>query len=201
MSRLRDGDGAAFETLVDRWTASMLRVAAAHVSSHAIAEEVVQDTWLAVLRGIDRFEERASLRTWVFRILANQAKTRGVRDQRTVPFASLASGEIGAPFAAVDGARFRGAGERAPGHWAAPLPRWDDGPADRVESRETIDEIRSAIDALPPAQRAVMTLRDIVGLESADVCDALDLSEGNQRVLLHRARSRVRAALEPRFAT
>lgn len=196
VSRLRSGDIDAFETLVGRWTPSMLRVARAHVSSVAVAEEVVQEAWIAVLSGLDGFEERAALQTWVFRILANKAKTRGVRDRRSVPFASLAAAEADELFSAVDGTRFRGADDPYPGHWAAPLPRWDELPESRLTSRETIDEIRAAIDALPPAQRTVMALRDIAGLDSADVCDALGLTEGNQRVLLHRARSRVRATLE-----
>ncbi len=196
LTRLRAGDAEAFAVLVDRWTPSMLRVARMHVATQAIAEEVVQDTWLAVLRGLDRFEERSSLRTWVFRILMNQAKTRGVREKRTVPFASLAGEEAGEEFSAVDASRFRADGERAPGHWASPPPRWDEQPEERLESRETIEAIRRAIDALPPAQRTVITLRDIEGWDAAEVCDALDITEGNQRVLLHRARSRVRQALE-----
>jgi len=196
LARLRAGDAMAFEMLVDRWTPSMLRVARMHVATQAVAEEVVQDTWLAVLRGIDRFEGRSSVRTWVFRILMNQAKTRGVREKRTVPFASLASAETDEEFSAVDASRFHPEGHRVAGHWASPPPRWDEQPVERLESRETIDAIRRAIDQLPPAQRTVMTLRDIEGWDAPEVCDALEITEGNQRVLLHRARSRVRAALE-----
>lgn len=201
LSRLREGDSVAFEMLVDRLTPSMLRVARAHVSTQAVAEEVVQDTWLGVLRGLDKFEGRSSVRTWVFRILMNQAKTRGVREKRTVPFASLAADETDGEFNAVDAARFQPAGHRVEGHWASPPPRWDEQPEARLESRETISAIRDAIDDLPPAQRNVITLRDVEGWDAAEVCDALGLTEGNQRVLLHRARSRVRQALENEFTT
>ncbi len=196
LDRLRAGDAEAFGMLVDRWTPSMLRVARMHVATQAVAEEVVQDTWLGVLGGLDRFEGRSSLRTWVFRILMNQAKTRGVREKRTVPFASLADAETGEEFSAVDASRFRPDGERAAGHWASPPPRWDEQPEERLESRETIAAIRKAIDALPPAQRTVITLRDVEGWEAAEVSGALGITDGNQRVLLHRARSRVRQALE-----
>jgi len=196
VSRLREGDAMAFELLVDRWTPSMLRVARSYVATQAIAEEVVQDTWLGLLRGLDRFEGRSSVKTWVFRILVNQAKTRGVREKRTVPFASLAGEEAGEEFSAVDASRFHPEGHRVAGHWASPPPRWDEQPVERLESKETIGAIRRAIDDLPEAQRTVITLRDIDGWEAAEVCDALDISEGNQRVLLHRARSKVRAALE-----
>jgi RNA polymerase sigma-70 factor (ECF subfamily) len=163
----------------------MLRVAQMYVSSRAVAEDVVQDAWIGVLRGIDRFEGRSSLKTWLFRIVANTAKTRGVREARSIPFASLGDDSEGG----VDPDRFLGSGERFPGHWAVP-------PEGRVLAAEAMGVIERAIDTLPPAQRAVITLRDIQGLSSEEVRNALDLTETNQRVLLHRARSKVRSALE-----
>lgn len=199
--RLRAGDANAFAMLVDVLTPSLLRVARMHVQSHAIAEEVVQDTWIGVLKGLDGFEGRASVKTWIFRILLNQAKTRGVKEQRTIPFASLAGQEADEPFSAVDPSHFLPADHAEwPRHWATPLPRWDESPEQRLESRETMAAIRTAIDALPPVQRMVMTLRDVEGLDADEVCQALDITPGNQRVLLHRARSRVRTALEPHLA-
>lgn len=187
--------------LVDLLNPSMLRVARAHVSSQAVAEEVVQDAWLGALRGLDRFEGRSSVKTWLFSIVINQAKARGVREQRTVPFASLVRQETDGSFSAVDPSRFHPASdERLPGHWASPPTRWDELPADRLETLETLDLIHATISELPPAQRLVITLRDIEGCDSAEVCAALELTQTNQRVLLHRARSRVRAALESHLA-
>lgn len=200
VERLRAGDRAAFEQLVSAWMPGMLRLARTHVSSQAVAEEVVQDTWLAVLRGLDRFEGRSSLKTWVFRILVNQAKTRGVRDRRSVPFSSLSGEGSEDDGPSVDPSRFIAPGERYAGHWASPPPRWDALPAERLESKETIAAIARAIEALPPRQREVITLRDVEGWDAAEVSGALDLTEGNQRVLLHRARSKVRQALEEELA-
>lgn len=200
VARLRAGDRLAFEDLVSMWMPSMLRVARAHVASQAAAEEVVQDTWLGVLRGLDRFEGRSSLKTWVFRILVNQAKTRGVRDHRSVPFSSLAGDDPESDSPTVDPSRFLGPDERYAGHWAAPPPRWDELPVERLESKETIATIKRAIDQLPPRQREVITLRDIEGWDAAEVATVLDLSEGNQRVLLHRARTKVREAVEQELA-
>jgi RNA polymerase sigma-70 factor (ECF subfamily) len=188
VAALRAGDEAAFLALVERWHASMVRVARGYVPSRAVAEDVVQETWLAVVRGIDRFEERSSLKTWVFRILVNRAKTRGERERRTVPFSSLAAREASDGEASVDPERF-GAG----GMWTAPPARL---PEDRLADRETVAEIQAAIDALPDAQRTVITLRDVEGWEAAEVAELLGISDGNQRVLLHRARSKVRAAVE-----
>jgi RNA polymerase sigma-70 factor (ECF subfamily) len=182
---LRAGDEAAFRALMREYGGAMLRVAQMYVSSRAVAEDVVQDAWIGVLRGIDRFEGRSSLKTWLFRIVANTAKTRGVREARSIPFASLGDDSEGG----VDPDRFLGSGERFPGHWAVP-------PEGRVLAAEAMGVIERAIDALPPAQRAVITLRDIQGLSSEEVRNALDLTETNQRVLLHRARSKVRSALE-----
>jgi RNA polymerase sigma-70 factor, ECF subfamily len=201
LERLRDGDGAAFATLVDGNAASMLRVARMHVASEAVAQEVVQETWLAVLQGLDRFEERSSLRTWIFHILVNRARTRGAREARTVPFATLAAREADEPFAAVDADRFLPADDPEwPGHWAAPLPRWDEVPERHLAAREAATSVRGAMAALPPMQRIVMIMRDVEGWEAPEICHALDISESNQRVLLHRARSRVRASLEREMA-
>jgi len=189
---LRAGDEAAFVFLMREYGAGMLRVAMMYVSSRAVAEEVVQEAWLGVLRGIGRFEGRSSLKTWLFRIVANTAKTRGMRESRSIPFSSLGDDTGGEP--TVDPDRFLGSGERFPGHWGVPPQAW--APEGRLLSQETIDVIEREIDRLPAAQRAVITMRDVQGFTSEEVCNALDLSETNQRVLLHRARAKVRGALE-----
>jgi RNA polymerase sigma-70 factor, ECF subfamily len=189
---LRAGDEAAFLELMREHGGAMLRVAMMYVPSRAIAEEVVQEAWLGVLKGIGSFEGRSSLKTWLFRIVSNTAKTRGVREARSVPFSSL-GGETGDE-PTVDPDRFLGSGERFPGHWAIPPQAW--APESRLLSDEALDVIEREIDRLPPAQRAVITMRDVEGFTSEEVCNALDLSETNQRVLLHRARARVRGALE-----
>jgi len=189
---LRAGDEAAFLELMREYGAGMLRVAMMYVSSRAVAEEVVQEAWLGVLKGIGRFEGRSSLKTWLFRIVANTAKTRGVRESRSVPFSAL--GDDGGDEPAVDPDRFLGSGERFPGHWALPPSAW--APESRLLSQEALAVIGREIDRLPPAQRAVITMRDVQGFTSEEVCNALDLTETNQRVLLHRARSKVRGALE-----
>ena len=203
IGRLRARDEAAFVELVERWTPTMLRVARGYVATQTAAEEVVQETWLGVLNGIDRFEERSSLKTWVFRILSNRAKTRGVRDKRSVPFSSLVSAEAeGGP--TVDPARFRPPDHPRAYHWNVAdgfgPADWGETPEDRVLSRDGLRAVRSAIEALPEAQRAVITLRDVEGFPSEEVCELLDISAGNQRVLLHRARAGVRAALEQELA-
>jgi RNA polymerase sigma-70 factor, ECF subfamily len=195
LARLRRGDEAAFTALVERLYGSMLRLAMAHVGSRAVAEEVVQDAWLGVLGQLDRFEGRSSLRTWVLRIVANQARTRAARERRTLPFSSLQElDEPGAPAVAPE--RFLPDGHRWAGHWASPPRSWRDLPEDRLLAGETRAEVERAVAALPPAQRAVIVLRDVEGLTAAEACGLLGLSEGNQRVLLHRARSKVRQALE-----
>jgi RNA polymerase sigma-70 factor (ECF subfamily) len=192
VARLREGDEAAFMELIDRYGATMVRVAQMYVRDRATAEEVVQETWLAVLNGIDRFEGRSSLKTWLFRILTNRAKTRGERDGRMVPFSSLAgAGEENEP--SVDPDRFLGPDSPQPGAWAAPPRAW---PQDRVLAKETLGVIEMAIEQLPEAQREVIRLRDIEGWSPMEVAEALEISDGNQRVLLHRARSKVRAAVE-----
>jgi RNA polymerase sigma-70 factor (ECF subfamily) len=191
---LRAGDEAAFAALMREYGAAMLRVAQMYVSSRSVAEEVVQEAWVGVLKGIGRFEGRSSLKTWLFRIVANTAKTRGMREARSMPFSALGDDTEGEP--AVDPDRFFGAGDRFPGHWSAPPESWAGGPEGRLLAQEALEVIEREIEQLPPAQRAVITMRDVQGFTSAEVCNALDLTETNQRVLLHRARSKVRQALE-----
>jgi RNA polymerase sigma-70 factor (ECF subfamily) len=190
---LRAGDDQAFRELVVQWHAPLLRVAQIFVPSRAVAEEVVQETWLRVLGALDRFEGRSSLKTWVFRILTNTAKTRAQREGRVIPFSSLHDpGRV--PEAAVDADRFLPDDDaHHPGAWSSP-PR--ELPEERLLAAETRAHIAAAIEALPANQRAVITLRDVEGWGSDEVCNALDLTEVNQRVLLHRARARVRNALE-----
>jgi len=185
--------------LVVRWSPSMLRVARMYVPSQAVAEEVVQEAWLGVLTGIDRFEGRSSLRTWVFSILVNRARTRGERERRTLPFASLAREETEGDFAAVDADRFVRDGATL-GAWAAPPVRWWEEPERALDSAEAVARIEEEIEKLPETQRLVITMRDVLGMSSEDVRSALDISETNQRVLLHRARSKVRAGLEDYYA-
>jgi RNA polymerase sigma-70 factor, ECF subfamily len=199
LAALRRGDEAAFRELIDAYSAALLRVARLYVDSRSVAEEVVQETWLGVLRGLDRFEGRSSLKTWIFKILTNVAISRGARERRTIPFSALAEAEVGDGEAAVDADRFLPADhDRWPHHWALGPTRWET-PEEGLLSGETRELILEAIEALPPAQRTVITLRDVQGWPSEEVCDALGLSEGNQRVLLHRARSKVRTALERHF--
>jgi RNA polymerase sigma-70 factor, ECF subfamily len=193
LARLRAGDEAAFATLVSRYHASLKRVARMYVSTDAVADEVVQDTWLAVIDALDRFEERSTLRTWLFRILTNKAKTRGERERRTVPFASLGPPGAEDDEPAVSPDRFG-----SDGHWSVPPRPWED-PERRLRSLEARERLREAIAALPPVQQAVLTLRDVEGLGSEEVSDLLDLTPGNQRVILHRARAKVRDALERYF--
>jgi RNA polymerase sigma-70 factor (ECF subfamily) len=199
VERLRAGDEEVFMDLVERWSPSMLRVARMYVPTQAVAEDVVQETWLGVLTGLDRFEERSSLRTWVYSILVNRARTRGERERRTVPFASLAREESEGDFAAVDADRFIHDGAQL-GAWAAPPVRWWEEPERALDSSEAVARIEQEIEKLPETQRLVITMRDVLGMSSEDVRSALDLSETNQRVLLHRARSKVRAGLEDYYA-
>lgn len=190
---LRRGDERAFAALIERHHRSLLRIAQLYVRDRSVAEEVVQDTWLGVLEGIDRFEGRSSLTTWIYRILTNRAKSRGQREQRQVPLSSL----VGDEEAEVDEHRFRPIDDpRFPQHWAVPPSAW---PHQRVLARETVALVRVAIGLLPPAQQVVVGLRDIDGWSAQEVSDALDITPGNQRVLLHRARARLRGSLEDYF--
>jgi RNA polymerase sigma-70 factor (ECF subfamily) len=187
LARLRDGDEAAFVTLVGRYQGSLLRVARTFVPSDAVAEEVVQDTWMGVVRGIDRFEGRSSFKTWLFRILVNRARTAGGKEHRSVPLSDVEP--------AVDPARFTSGGA-----WAEPLESWETDADNRLVAATWSDALRTALDDLPPRQREIVILRDVEGLPSEDVCSVLGVTEGNQRVLLHRGRSRLRSLLENELA-
>lgn len=190
LARLRAGDAAAFEALVARHHGRLLRLARMFVSTDASAQEVVQDTWLAVLAGLDAFEGRSSLVTWISRILVNRAKTRGVREARSVPISSL--GEPEPEDAPAMAGRFDDRG-----HWASPPARWDDETPERlVGNQEAMVHLEDELRRLPERQRIVVILRDTLGWTAEEVCNALDVNETNQRVLLHRARTRLRAALE-----
>jgi RNA polymerase sigma-70 factor (ECF subfamily) len=192
IAALRRGDERAFAALIDAYNPSLVRVAMSYVPSRAVAEEVVQETWLGVLQGIGRFEGRSSLKTWIYRILTNKAITRGARERRVVPFCSLSADDD----EVFDADRFFDPEhDRYAGHWQLGPTPWET-PEEELLSGEAREVIISAIEQLPPSQRVVISLRDIDGWPSEEVCDALELSEGNQRVLLHRARTKVRAALE-----
>jgi RNA polymerase sigma-70 factor (ECF subfamily) len=200
VAALRRGDEAAFAELVERYQGGLLRLARLYVKDAAAAEDAVQETWLGLLKGLDRFEGRASLKTWLFRILMNRARTRAVRAARVVPFSVVQAWEVRRPGAAVDPDRFRPPDDpRYPGHWLV-APSAEDMPEQRLLDDELHAQVRAALDTLPPAQREVVLLRDVEGWPSDEVCQALGLSEANQRVLLHRGRSKVRAALETYLA-
>jgi len=196
LAALRRGDEAAFLALVERHHTALVRLAQVYVGDRARAEDVAQEAWLGVVRGLGRFEGRSSLKTWLFRILVNCAKTRAVREARSVPFSDLGDVDLADGGPSVEPERFHGAGHRIAGHWSDPPRAWDDLPEERLLAAETRGVLGRAIEALPPGQRAVVTLRDVEGLSAAEVCNMLGLSETNQRVLLHRARSRLRQALE-----
>jgi RNA polymerase sigma-70 factor (ECF subfamily) len=183
VTRLRAGDEDAFRFLVERYHPSLLRLAQTMVPTRAVAEEVVQDTWLGLVRGIKGFEGRSSLRTWLFHVLVNRARTTGAHERR-----STAGGPAGPT---VDASRF---GPK--GNWADPPVPWPDDVDDRLVAKQLAERIRPRIGELPDMQRQVVTLRDVEGLSAADVCDLLGLSEGNQRVLLHRGRARLRGMME-----
>jgi RNA polymerase sigma-70 factor (ECF subfamily) len=187
LTRLRAGDEEAFVTLVDRYNGSLLRLARSYVPSDAVAEEAVQETWMGVVRGVDRFEGRSSFKTWLFRILINRARSAGIREPRSVP---LPDSEP-----AVDRSRFTAAGA-----WADPLQPWESDADDRLVAATWSKTLGDALGDLPPRQREIVVLRDVEGLASEDVCDVLGISEGNQRVLLHRGRSRLRSMLEAELA-
>src|SRR5437588_12449404 len=196
---LREGDERAFADLLREYGPAMLRVARLYVNSRAIAEEVVQEAWLGVINGLPRFEGRSSLKTWIFRILTNIAKTRAVREGRTIPFSSLANMLDEAAEPAVEPDRFRPPGQQWAGGWVAFPASWEVSPEELLLSQETRSCIEKAIAALSPNQREIITLRDIEGWSSEETCSFLGISEANQRVLLHRARSKVRGALEKYF--
>jgi RNA polymerase sigma-70 factor (ECF subfamily) len=193
VAALRAGDERAFEALVERYHRSLVQVALMYVRDRAIAEEVAQEAWLAVLEGIERFEGRSSLKTWVFRILTNRAKTRGQRERRQLPVSALMGDDE--PEVSLD--RFLPPDDpHRPLGWVAPPRAW---PEERLLTRETVERVRDAIAQLPPLQQAVIGLRDVEGFSPEEVAAALDISTGNERVLLHRARSRVRRELEEYF--
>jgi RNA polymerase sigma-70 factor (ECF subfamily) len=197
LARLRAGDERAFADLVDRYQSALMSVAVRYVGTRSVAEEVVQETWLGLLRGIDEFEGRSSLKTWIFRILVNTAMSRSRRERRSRPFSSLAGPGDEEP---VEADRFiDAASERWHGHWAAAPNDWATIPEERLLATETLACVSRAIEALPPRQREVIVLRDVEGWSSEEVREALVLTEVNQRVLLHRARAKVRAVLEREF--
>ena len=193
VERLRAGDELAFMMLVEQHQAAMLRIARMYVASRAVAEEVVQEAWLGVIKGIDRFEGRSSLRTWIYRIVTNIAKSKGAAEGRVLPLSSLAGDETDP---GIDPTWFQDAKGRSPGGWTTFPEDWHGIPEDRLVGNETMRRIGTAIDALPPMQAEVIRLRDVHGWSSDEVCNAMDLSEVNQRVLLHRARTRVRRELD-----
>jgi RNA polymerase sigma-70 factor (ECF subfamily) len=183
LARLRSGDEEAFVMMVRRYNGSLLRVARSYVPSDSVAEEAVQETWMGVVRGVDRFEGRSSFKTWLFRILVNRARSAGVREPRT--------SELTDDQPAVDPSRFN-----AQGAWAEPLAPWESDSDDRLVAATWSKTLGDALRVLPPRQREIVVLRDVEGMASGDVCDVLGITEGNQRVLLHRGRSRLRTLLE-----
>lgn len=194
--RLLAGDEEAFRRLVVEWSPAMLHVARTFVGSAQSAQDVVQDAWLGVLRGLAAFEGRSSLRSWVFTIVINRARTRGVREARTITWSSLGPEDTEGP--TVDPARFQGPEGRYPGHWTsvgAPT-RWEEFPERSVLTKEGLEQVRAALEHLPPRQRLVVTLRDVDGLTSEEVCEVLGVTPENQRVLLHRGRAALRTRLE-----
>jgi len=197
-ARLQDGDAGAFAHLIASYSPALRRVARSYVPSVAVADEVVQETWLAVIEGIDRFQGRSSVKTWIFRILLNIARKQGGRERRSIAVGvGNVAGDDGSSqspdsFLPLDH-------PESPGRWRSFPQRWERRPDDEVMSRETMGVVAAAIAELSPTQREVMTLRDVEGWSGGEVCESLSISEGNQRVLLHRARMRVRAALERHY--
>ena len=202
VAALRGGNEEAFAALVEEWGPTLLRLARLHAPSRAVAEEVVQETWVGVLRGLDRFEGRSSFKTWVFQILLNTARTRSRRESRTLPFSFFRRrAEEGGAEPAVEPERFLPPSHpERPGWWALPPAPWT-VPDERLVTREMSTSILEAIADLPPRQREVITMRDVEGYPADEVCHVLDLSETNQRVLLHRARSTVRTAVEEQLGS
>ena len=200
LPRLRDHDEAAFALVVDAWSSGMLRLARSFVTTDASAHEVVQDAWLAVITGLDTFEGRSALRTWVYRILVNTAKRRGEREHRVVPWSSWVPDAVERDGPTVDPVRFQGSAEPYPGHWRESPAPWPT-PESEVLSGELERVLTAAVDGLPARQRIAVVLRDVEGHTADEVCAILDISATNQRVLLHRGRAAVRAELERYFAT
>jgi len=200
VDRLRAGDADAFAEIVRAWSPMMLRVARSYVSTEASAQEVVQDAWLAFIKGLDRFEGRSSLRTWILAILGNLGRSRGVREARTVPLSSLGSADHDRPL--VDPDRFRGPDDQWPRHWTpvGQPRRWPRSPEEETMAAEGRSLLQDGLAQLPERQRTVVTLRDVHGLSSDEVCSILGLTTSNQRVLLHRARARLRSHLELYYA-
>jgi RNA polymerase sigma-70 factor (ECF subfamily) len=190
VERLRAGDDDAFASLIDRHHRSMVRLASVFVADEDLAEEIVQETWLAVINGLDDFEERSSIKTWIFAILTNKARKRGKRDARMKPWSSIFESSIDEEVT-PNAERFD-----SKGRWAKPPAAWSVGPEERLMRDDLLKAIKSAIESLPASQRAVVRLRDVEGLSAAEVCDVLDITDGNQRVLLHRGRVKVREAVE-----
>jgi len=199
IEQLRGGNEAAFEALVEQYAPAMLRLATVYVRTWAVAEEVVQETWLGILEGLGRFEGRSSLKTWMFCILTNRAKTRAQREGRSMPFSSLEDIDTDHAEHAVDPDRFWPVDHQSSGHWASFPSTWQEMPEERLLSQETRACIQRAIAAMPPTQRKIIILRDIEGWTAKETCAFLGISEVNQRVLLHRARSKVRTLLEHYF--
>jgi RNA polymerase sigma-70 factor, ECF subfamily len=197
IAALRRRDEHALGQLIERYQGALMRTAMIYVASLAVAEEVVQETWISLLQSLDRFEGRCSLKTWIFRILTNRAKARGVRESRSVPFSALRRLDDDADTPAVDPTAFDPTSQQ----WITTPQSWEAMPEERVLAQETRTHMQQAVLRLPPAQRTVIVLRDIEGWSSEEVCAMLNISESNQRVLLHRARSKVRQALEQYFDT
>lgn len=196
LSALRRGEAQAFNQLVAQYHNSLVRIAQMFVDDPVIAEEVAQEAWVGVLRGLARFEERSSLKTWLFTIVSNLAKTRGKREKRSLPFSAFDNYDQDIDEPVVPQERFRGADDPYPGHWAIKPAPWHTDPVSQALSREMHSHLDAAVAHLPEQQRTVITLRDIEGWTPEEVCNALGIAETNQRVLLHRARSKVRRALE-----
>lgn len=195
LARLRQGDEGSFDDVVTRHHSALIRTAMGYVANREVAEEVVQDTWMAVIDGLGRFEGRSSLRTWIFGIMIHKAKDRGVREKRHTTFSSFESAD-GEGDEAIDPSRFHQSGEWA-GHWAFPTQPWDDQTPEKIlASQQAVTAMNRAIEALPRNLKDVLILRDVEGVEAKEVCDILKITETNLYVRLHRARERVRQAVE-----
>ncbi|MCU0490059.1 MAG: sigma-70 family RNA polymerase sigma factor [Chloroflexaceae bacterium] len=197
VAALRNGDEGAFASLIEHYHSAMVRLASMYVASGAVAEEVAQEAWLGVLEGIGRFEGRSSIKTWIFTILVNRARTRARREDRSQPFAALEQSLHETDEPAVEPSRFLDTPGRWQGYWVSYPTAWSTLPEERLLAQETRRLVAQAIASLPPAQQEVITLRDIEGWTAEEVCVLLTISEANQRVLLHRARAKVRRVLEP----